>query len=393
MNLITYANSVHDLSLIKDSNCQEVIIGPKDLNRNSKLNLADTTELLVQAKKLGLRVTLEWDVLYTENQIYQAIDIFKTIDDSLIDCVRVQDEGVLEFVLTETNFQIQFIAETGNHNLLGLNKWVSYIGNRLDRLVISIELSKITLAEYIDKLDCDIEYLVLGKILLFYSPRKLLSPLLDGENEKVNYHADRLEAIGESEESPHKGFPLVENGHGTFMYHIKDLFLLDKLKELKELGLNYLRVDLRFEEDLSLLPKIAGLLSSTEVDPNTDSIKADYKNDLIRGYYQINKSDVLFKKLKNYRIQRKDSSYIGEVIEILKGEYLAINIKGQASLMTKDCSLKFITPEGKELFCKVHKLQDAALNDSESSDGHELMLMNYMSGVWPKSQVYLVNPL
>jgi len=49
-----------------------------------------------------------------------------------------------------------------------------------------------------------------------------LSPL-----EEKKHLNDALEAYGTSEESPHSGFPIVENRHGTFMFNVKDLSLLE----------------------------------------------------------------------------------------------------------------------------------------------------------------------
>ena len=40
-------------------------------------------------------------------------------------------------------------------------------------------------------------------------------------------------------------FPTVENQHGTFMLHHRDLFLLDYLPELQKTNLEVLRLDLR----------------------------------------------------------------------------------------------------------------------------------------------------
>ena len=63
----------------------------------------------------------------------------------------------------------------------------------------------------------------------------LLSTLLPQDDEKrakSMTSGEFLEATGESEESPHKGFPLIENSHGTFMFHIKRLFLLEHLEHL-----------------------------------------------------------------------------------------------------------------------------------------------------------------
>src|SRR5690606_14113245 len=160
------------------------------------------------------------------------------------------------------------------------------------------------------------------------TPRNLLSNLLPEDDEKKQkevFPSRYIEATGESEESPHKGFPLIENKHGTFMFHIKEHYLLDFVSDLKEMGLDTLRVDLRFGKDFTLLKEIKDIVSGHITD--TKEFKEKYPSDVIRGFFHVNKSDVLFKKLKNSRIIRQDESYVGEVIEAMKGEFLGINLK------------------------------------------------------------------
>lgn len=381
MKYISYAESIHDLHTLHECGLKEVILSNNKLSRLCKTN--DYLPLALEARKLDLKITLEWDILISDQDFDQSIKDFQEIPNDLYDSVRVQDFGVLEYLLNNSSVDIQLILETGNHNLIGINKWVSYIGARLDRLVLSIELNKDKIKEYSSELNCELELLVFGRVLLFYSPRKLLSPISSGEKQQVVSN-EYLEAIGESEESPHKGFPVVENRHGTFMFHVKDLFLLDKYEELENINLNYLRLDLRHLSDLSLLKLIT---DDKSISQSFSNVKSAYDKDVIRGYFQINKSDVLFKKLKNYRIQRKDDSYIGEVIEIVKGDYLAILIKSEQSLKVDD-EIKYITPEGKEYLCKVHFLRDVTYKDVSKKAKGELALINYMGGVWPKSQVY-----
>ena len=50
-------------------------------------------------------------------------------------------------------------------------------------------------------------------------------------------------------------------------------------------------------------------------------LKERSKRPLIRGFYRLNKTDHQFPKLKNYRIKRKDKCYLGEVLDVKKGEY------------------------------------------------------------------------
>ena len=383
MMFTSYATSRFDLNIAKDAGLLEIILAPKELNRFSKNNFTEFVDLCKFAKDLNLKVLLEWDILINECDFDTAVQAFKKIPTELYDSVRVQDVGVLEFVLQESSKKIQVIVETGNHNLTGLKKWESYVGDRLERLILSNELSKDLLEIYKKELACPLEILVLGRILLFYSPRKLLDPLLETSKDMKSEY---LEALGESEESPHKGFPVIQNKHGSFMFHIKDLFLLDKLDEIKSLSVDHLRIDLRWNE-IELLREITKLKSSSD----SLELKKTYGVEVIRGYFQINKSDVLFKKLKNSRLQRKDISYIGEVLEARKSEFMALHLKGEVSLKLGD-TLKFITPEGREHFCKVHVLKNLEFDDKEAIRSGELALINYMSGVWTKSQVYLDHP-
>lgn len=386
MNLITYIQNQAQLDLAIQSQKLEIILESKELSRFGKLSVKDLNELSKNAKDAHLKVCLEWDVLMTENEFAAKTDVLNQIDFNYIDAIRVQDAGAMNYALDHLDCKIQLILEGGNHNLRSVQTWIDYIGERIDRVVLSIELDKKTLKEYCQQLTCPVEFMGLGRILLFYTPRNLLSALLPQDDEKrikAMTSEEFLEATGESEESPHKGFPLIENMHGTFMFHIKRLFLLENLEDLTETGLKFLRVDFRFD-DTFRLKEIENLLLDKV---KAKEFKDSYGFDVIKGYFNINKTDVLFKKLKNFRIQRKDDSYIGEVIETAKSEYMAILVKKNTIKMNDE--LKFITPEGKELTCKVHFLKDSNNQDIDSASKDKLCLINYFSGVWPKSQVYL----
>lgn len=379
MKYVTYADNRNDLGYIKESGLDEVILSCSEFSRFATSE--NFNDLAKEAKELGLKVIFEWDILLVQNDFSLIEKKFSSlINIDLIDVIRVQDAGVLEWVLKHTDKPLQFIAETGNHNLVGLKKWKNYIGDRLDRMVLSIELSKEKLIEYKKELDCPLEILTVGPILLFYSPRKLLSPVAL-EKEAKNYFA-----LADSEESPHKGFPVQENRHGTFMFHIKNLYLLDRIEDLKKTKIDYFRIDLRDLASRELLLKIsqANFNESSFVD-----LRSNYPREVIRGYFQINKSDVLFKKLKNYRIQRRDENYVGEVVETLKPEYMAIKVMRSSGVRASD-KLLFINPEGKEYECSIHFMKNLDHEDISFAENEELILINYMGRVWPKSQVYIV---
>lgn len=380
MKLVTFAQNLHDLNLIKDLGMSEVILGHRNFSRFGKLDDQTLPELASRARELGLAVVFEWDILMTENVFQKCAGKLPEFL-SIFDVLRVQDPGALEWSLKNTDKPLHFIAENGNHNLPALKGWADYAGPRLHRIVLSLELSKDMIAEYVKSLNVPCELLGFGRILLFYTPRSLLSPL----SPQKLVQNEELAALGESEESPHKGFPIVENRHGTFMFHIKEFCLLDYAVDLKEMGLHTMRLDLRWES-MEFLPKLCSLINSSDQESFT-AFKEGYPQDLMRGFYLVNKTDVLFGKLKNHRLQKREGDYMGEVLEAEKGQHLAIMIKNPRGLKVGQ-RFKIVHPLGKLFEVEVRSLRTAGLIEVESLPAQSLALIPFVGGVWAKSQVF-----
>ncbi len=381
MKLTTYAQNRHELNVLKDQGFSEVILGHRKFSRFGKLTTAEFEGVVTRAQELGLRVVFEWDILMTEN-LFQ--DLIKEIPPLLenVSALRVQDHGALEWAYENTTLPLQFIAENGNHNLLGLETWTHYTQGRMERIILSIELPKNTIEEYVSKLKVPCELLGFGRILLFYTPRSLLAPLL---KEGVAYNQE-LSAVGASEESPHKGFPILENQHGTFMFHIKEFSLIEFAQELSQMGLSFMRIDGRWA-DFSFVSRTAALMRNFDTEA-FEALKKDYPQDLMRGFYLVNKTDVLFPKLKNHRLQKREGDYLGEVLEAEKGSHLAILVKHPEGLKRSD-HLKFIHPEGKVFEASIYSLRDGGLSETDKVSPHQIALIQFVGGVWPKSHVFL----
>lgn len=380
MKLTSYARTLHDLNVLKDLGYSEIILEPKSLSRFGKLTDEEVKTLATRARELELRVLLEWDILMTEDVFAAKINEVKKLL-PLVDALRVQDTGALHWGIDHSDRPLQFIAENGNHNLKALEGWVQLAEGKLERLILSIELSKTTIEEYVQKLSVPCELLGLGRILLFYTPRPLLSALVP---EKVA-HNEELAALGESEESPHKGFPIVENQHGTFMFHIKEFCLVDFASELKQMGLSYFRIDQRWENP-SRMAEISRLVHQFKLE-DFEQFKADYSQDLMRGFYLVNKTDVLFPKLKNSRLQKREGSYLGEVLEVEKSSHLAILIKNPKGLKKTDL-LKILHPKGTIFETKIYSLKNAAMEEVDFVAAFDLAMIQFVGGVWVKSQVF-----
>ncbi len=391
MKLVTYIESVHEfnefLSHKDESLSYEIILGCSELSRYSKSSLDEMLNLINKASKNNVPAILEWDVLNQEEKFLKTVEIFDRLPLHDFKAVRVQDPGAVQYIKTKYPWlKIQLILENGNHNLEGLKKWSDYLGEQCERLVLSNELSKDMLKAYAKEIKTPIEILTFGRILLFYSARMLLSPL-----EKEQVQNSFIEANGTSEESPHSGFPIIENRHGTFMFNVKDLYLLDVFNELSEMGINHARIDLRFDDNFkNYLKNIVNLLSG-KIQESDLSIKKNHLRPLIRGFYNINKSDVLFTKLKNKRTQRQDNNYIGEVVDVERDLQLALIIKSEGTTEITGRTLKMITPEGKEKVVTPSWMKTSLGESVVKTQKDEIVLIPYISGVTVKTQVYL-NP-
>ncbi|MFL5786180.1 MAG: U32 family peptidase [Bacteriovoracaceae bacterium] len=379
MKLTGFAQNSHDLSLLKNSGFTEVILGMREYSRFGRLDAGNFLKLAADATRLGMRVIFDWDILMTEETFQKTLTELPVYLE-LADAVRVQDPGAFHWTLNHTTLPVHFIAESGNHNLEALKGWCEAAGERMERIVLSIELSRDSIREYCEKLPVPCELLGLGRILLFYSPRSLLSPL---NPEKIGVNED-IEALGESEESPHKGFPVLENRHGTFMFHIKEFCLIDYASDLEKLGLSWLRIDQRFNErNFS-----AEVVKVVNRDGMFENFKAEYPQDLMRGFYHVNKSDVLFPKLKNMRLQNRSGDFIGEVLEAEKGSHLAILVKNPRGLKLGD-KFQILHPKGEVFDGEVRSLRNVNLEEVSEISRDDLALLPYMNGVWVKSQLFL----
>lgn len=388
MNYSFYIKSPDEISLIEQLKDTEVILSPKELSRFGVSSLEEVKIMAKLCRERKIKVVLEWDILMEGLAFEAALKVLNTLDLSDFDAIRVQDQGALNYILENfPDLKIQLNLESGNHNLIGIKTWASLIGAQLDKLILSHELSKDKITSYLSALSprhFKIEVLGLGRILLFYSPRKLLSPPIENKKE------ESLSAIGKSEESPHKGFKILENTHGTFMFHEKDFYLLNKLDELTEMGLDTLRIDLRFNQSREFLFKTILTYLKSPTDDELKNLLNYYKNPVMQAFYRTNKSTVIFKNLKNQNIKRIDESFVGSVVGVLKNRYTAIVLKNKDLKLSVKDSIEFRTPDGKVKAFNVDKILNSNNQEIPNASFGDLIFVKHSSGISVKSSVYLL---
>ena len=163
------------------------------------------------------------------------------------------------------------------------------------------------------------------------------------------------------------------------MLNPKKQSLLQVLDDVIDCGVEFLRVDQRLlSADLS------------ELTFDTENLMKKAPNEkFIRGYFNVNKTDKIFVKLKNYRLQRRDENFVGTVVDVKKDQFIAIKVENKKTELTLNKLLEFTTPEGKKKLMPLKSMKNIALEEITKVQSEKLVLVPHTSGVSVKTRVNL----
>ncbi len=253
--------------------------------------------------------------------------------------VRVMDPGLgAALVRTFSQVAIELSLEQGIPNGLAVLAWARAMGVNLRKLILSNQIPVAEIANLTPKLNLACELLVLGPVETFYSPRKLLSPLLQGE---------ARQGLGTAEDRPKQHFPLYESEAGTLVYHDKDLYLLDRLDQAEEAGITDFRVSLVGAEQFDLA---AAHWQGKGFDP---ALKQAWPNKTTKGFFLKNRTDKPLARLVNSRLQGLRGLEVAQVLEGKAKQYTLLEIKEKITLPMR---LKQCNPEGRETIFTLETL-------------------------------------
>lgn len=377
LTLTTQIFHEEEVSLLASLGLKEAILEPKTLARRGKLSLEETQHLIQICQNHQIEVSLQWDILSEVQQLPALFHFFQQLPLTQIQSVRVQDPGVAYWLSTQPfSPALHLICENGNHNLFALQQWEKIFPKILKRLILSTEIPGTLLEEWIPQLQVDTELLGLGPILLFYSPRKLLSPHF-GE-------AEELQQWARSPESNNRDFLTLENTHGSFLYHTKDLCLLDFISELARYGLKWLRLD-RYEQiEHEFVAHLLALLKNTET-ILLQQVKNTWKKSLTAGFFRVNRTDASFGRLKISHLDAQNNPPCAEVIEVQRKKHLLLLL---FEPFKKGESFFFITPEKRKKSLLLYSLKNSSGQEVDFLDKGSIAILPWASHVPAKTFVW-----
>lgn len=356
----------------------EVLLGHEQMARWGGFPTETLIEHARQARSSRLRTVLVWDLLAKDRDIADSGALLHRLSRNLFDAVRVSDPGIAAYLRERfPDWPQQLVLESGNHNLTGLKTWTERLGP--ERIAVSNEIPMGQLALMRSNLSTQVEILGLGRLLIFMTPRKLLSPI-----QRAEAAADAIQQTLHNEEDG-KNFPFIENSHGTFMFYEKELFLLPYLAEIRAAGVDVVRLDLSHLSPQPVIQCLADFLRNP-VQTAEKALRQCLGPKLTRGFFKSNRTDKQFRKLRNPHLLIDDArDYIGKVVETRKKGYLALETRTTFEVGE---TLHIVVPEGGEKVHRVAWIKDSAQREQSRAACPGLWLINPGRGISSGSLVY-----
>ena len=322
---------------------KEVVIQTKSFSLNGGISDADLHDTLNQLTKHRKLITLQWDMLCQDDELETLAERLTEFSSKIM-AIRFVDPGVGAYLKKRfQNLHLQFLMWDGHQNRAGILKWIQIFQPNLHRIILSNQISKQIIKELRQSTGIPIEIKGLGRVQLFYSPRKLLS------NNSFEKQDDNSEILAASTDRPTQFFSVQQTHQGTTIFNDKDLYLLDRLEEIKTIGVNYLGLEPHTSKQYTLIEETFGKTGWI------DKVKNSWENPLIDGFFSKNQTDSLLARLSNTHLKGEKQYQIGSVIESLKNSHTLLHLKQDLDLPQQ---VVFITPERKEVKFEITHLID-----------------------------------
>ena len=117
------------------------------------------------------------------------------------------------------------------------------------RIVLAREVSWDGIKEICEKADVEVEVFIHGAMCVSYSGRCLLSSFMTGRsgNRGECAHPCRYRYYLREEKRPGEYFPIMEDERGTYILNSRDLYLLDHVAGLMEVGVDAFKIEGRMK--------------------------------------------------------------------------------------------------------------------------------------------------
>ena len=258
-----------------------VYLGAKVLNaRRNAANFDDLSleETVKYCHERDVRVHLTLNTLMYDSEISQAVQVIEQACRADVDAVIVQDMGVVS-LLQQICPQLPLHASTqmAVHNLEGALQ-MQQMG--FQRVVLAREMSREEIARVVNGCDIETEIFVHGALCMCVSGQCYLSSMIGERSGNRGLCAQPCRL-------PHKvGAPGKPAGD-SYCLSLKDLSLIERMEELKGLGITSLKIEGRMKRPEYVAAAVSACVQAREGEiPDISRLRAVFsRSGFTDGYF------------------------------------------------------------------------------------------------------------
>ena len=330
MKILSPAGNMQSLKMAVYNGADEVYVGINDYNARNNIDgfTLDSLKNAVDFAHLySVRVLLAINVLFTDEELNQAINTLISAYNLGVDAFIIQDLALAEIV-SKTYPQIELHASTqmAIHNLEGVRFLERF---NFKRVVLARETPLKEIKRIRQNSDIEIEYFVQGALCVSFSGNCYLSSYMFGAS------GNR----GRCKQPCRLPYTLRYNGKNLktgYLLSAKDFNMSLRLEDLKKAGVDCIKIEGRARRPYYVAMATREYYNAIHNKPvNQNNLKLAFNRSYVEGYFNGNGN--IISKLQNHA-----GIYIGEVSAVEIGnKFNKVYIKSDKKIAPKSV-LKFL---------------------------------------------------
>ena len=307
MKLLSPAGDIESLKMAVFYGADEVYLGVKDFNaRNIEgFSLTSLREAVDFAHIYGVKVHLAVNILFSNAELQQALDLVVDAFNLGVDAFIIQDLGLASLISKNyPEICIHASTQMGLHNLEGV-QFAKKLG--FSRVVLSRETPLDEIKRIKQNCDIEIEYFAQGALCVSFSGNCYLSSYLCGAsgNRGKCKQLCRL---------PYKLFDGNKKLAEGYLLSAKDFCMISRLQELKDAGVDAIKIEGRARRPYYVAVatrEYRNALDGKHAD--LSELKLAYNRDFTPGYFDGNGNII-----SNYK--NHVGVKIGKITKVVRGK-------------------------------------------------------------------------
>ena len=237
MKILSPVGNIDSLKMAVFNGADEVYLGINNFNARNNIDGFDLDSLqsaTMLAHVFGVKINLAINILFSDDELQDALDTIVDAYNMGVDCFIIQDLGLASLVHTNyPEIEIHASTQMGLHNLEGVKAIEPY---GFKRVVLARETPLSEIKRIRENTNLEIEYFAQGALCVAFSGNCYLSSYI------CNASGNR----GKCKQLCRLPYTLEFNGKkiksGTLL-SAKDFNLIDRLNDLKSAGVDVLKIE------------------------------------------------------------------------------------------------------------------------------------------------------